>query len=71
MNLYDKTNGFKTEILDRPHWTWYAINGKSANENYNMQKEQIRQWVKDLIEEQTSQQESITDVVLNIKTRVI
>lgn len=69
------------EIIDKlvepeHHWTWYQLNGKSAIENYTMQK---KQWNKELmarelkhllLEEEAKRAEEIANIELTIKSEV-
>lgn len=57
------------------HWTWYATNGKSADENYGIQKLQFQRLREDLDQVKKAAQDinlddDIVDVKINIKTEV-
>ena len=57
------------------HWTWYATNGKSAQENYIIQKQKLHKQINEMQAErratkETKQDDDIWDVKINIKTEV-
>lgn len=60
---------------EKHHWSWYQTNGKSAEENYMLQKEEMRRYFliqeikRKLIAEEASKAASMAaDVQLTIKS---
>ena len=60
------------QINEPHHWSWYQLNDRSAQENYNAQKSNIHQKVllQNLWKETTSNKLDIPDVQLIIKSEV-
>ena len=69
------------EIIDEltkreHHWTWYQFNGKSAQENYALQKAQwhkefLGKQLKELLQaEEAAWAAEATNIELNIKSEV-
>ena len=58
------------------HWTWYQLNGKSAQENYNIQmaewhRQELGRELKQLLhEEEAARAEEITNIQFTIKSEV-
>ena len=58
------------------HWTWYQLNGKSAQENYNIQmaewhrQELGRELKRLLYEEEAAKAEEIANIQFTIKSEV-
>ncbi len=56
------------------HWSWYQLNGRSAQENYKEQRADIDRWFfiqelkRKLIDEEKSIETYIPDVKLTIKS---
>ena len=74
MNYYNKSNK-KTDAYGKHHWTWFVNNGKSSEENFNTQREEIRNWCLAKKEERGAAQsgnsdDDIVDVKFNIKAEV-
>ena len=75
MIVFEKMCGNRTDKYGRHHWTWFATNGKSDEENFMIQREEIRKWRNAIIDEQRLARENnleddIFDVKINIKTEV-
>ena len=58
------------------HWTWYQLNGKSAQENYNIQmaewhRQELGRELKRLLhEEEAARAEEIANIQFTIKSEV-
>lgn len=61
MTLYDKLTG-NTVGDGRHHWTWFATNGKSAEENYMIQKAEMHRAIQE--------EDDFTNVIINVETEV-
>ena len=72
MKYFYRTLENQRDEYGRHHHLWFAINGKSAQENYMIQREEMNQWICALQERKRAieQENEITDLNINIKTVV-
>lgn len=62
MTIFDKLSGNITDEQGRHHWTWFANNGKSAEENYMIQKAEMHRAFQG--------KDDFTNVMINVETEV-
>lgn len=62
MTLGDFYSGNSIREDGTHHWTWFVTNGKSAQENYMIQRYEIYNRI------EAQQENDISDVNINIKT---
>jgi len=72
MTVCDYLTGNITDKYGCHHWTWFATNGKSAQENYMIQRWEIYNKIEAQREEQKAlrDENDVSDVNINIKTVV-
>ena len=68
MTLGDYYSGNTTREDGTHHWTWFATNGKSAQENFMIQRQEIYNRIE--MQSAISEENEITDLNVNIKTVV-
>ena len=70
MTLGDYYSGNTTREDGTHHWTWFVTNGKSAQENYMIQRQEIYNKIEAQREEQKAlrDENDVSDVNINIKT---
>ena len=68
MTLGDYYSGNTTREDETHHWTWFATNGKSAQENFMIQRQEIYNRIE--MQSAISEENEITDLNVNIKTVV-
>lgn len=73
MTVGDYLTGNITDKYGCHHWTWFATNGKSAEENFRIQKEEHKKRIEAVMAERRAKQEEtddIANVTIRIKTEV-
>ena len=68
MTVCDYLTGNITDKYGCHHWTRFATNGKSAQENYMIQRQEIYNSIE--MQSAISEENEITDLNVNIKTVV-
>lgn len=68
MTVCDYLTGNITDKYGCHHWTWFATNGKSAQENFMIQRQEIYNRIE--MQSAISEENENTDLNVNIKTVV-